>query len=284
MKYRTIVADPPWEIGDFPAWHREDRRSVRENTIGHNPTPYRTMTLDEIRALPVGNLADTTARVTHLYLWTCDQFLTDAIAIAGEWGFQKTATIVWCKLPMGGGLGGAWPNNVEFVLFCRRYWQPDNEEYQKLGAWLRQQRTAVGLTVTQLCAAIGAHGTINHGGSVANWETGLGSPTDEQWAKLKDALNLGAEMDDLVNALNRRKRIRTRESPLARTPGRWFNWSRGKHSEKPEAFLDLVEQVSPGPYVELFARRDRLGWDTWGDGSLQTAKLGPRLAFDEAEQ
>lgn len=40
------------------------------------------------------------------------------------------------------------------------------------------------------------------------------------------------------------------------------------HSAKPEAFLDLVEQVSPGPYLELFARRQRLGWDTWGNEAL----------------
>lgn len=40
------------------------------------------------------------------------------------------------------------------------------------------------------------------------------------------------------------------------------------HSAKPDGFLDLVERVSPGPRVELFARRQRLGWDTWGDGAL----------------
>jgi N6-adenosine-specific RNA methylase IME4 len=45
------------------------------------------------------------------------------------------------------------------------------------------------------------------------------------------------------------------------------------HSQKPEAFLDLIERVSPGPYVELFARRDRLGWDTWGNEALGTAEL-----------
>lgn len=45
------------------------------------------------------------------------------------------------------------------------------------------------------------------------------------------------------------------------------------HSVKPECFLDLAEQVSPGPYVELFARRERLGWDTWGDQSLGTATM-----------
>jgi N6-adenosine-specific RNA methylase IME4 len=46
-----------------------------------------------------------------------------------------------------------------------------------------------------------------------------------------------------------------------------------EHSRKPDVFLDLVEQVSPGPYVELFARRARFGWDYWGDQSLGTAEM-----------
>ena len=46
----------------------------------------------------------------------------------------------------------------------------------------------------------------------------------------------------------------------------WWEWPRGAHSVKPAAFMDLVEQVSPGPYVELFARQPRLGWDHWGHG------------------
>lgn len=51
----------------------------------------------------------------------------------------------------------------------------------------------------------------------------------------------------------------------AKVDSTWWKWTRTKHSRKPEAFLDLVEQVSPGPYLELFARRQRLGWDTWGN-------------------
>lgn len=60
----------------------------------------------------------------------------------------------------------------------------------------------------------------------------------------------------------------------------WFNWPRmdRAHSRKPDAFLDLVEQVSPGPYLELFARRQRLGWDTWGDEALEHVRLSPALA------
>lgn len=60
----------------------------------------------------------------------------------------------------------------------------------------------------------------------------------------------------------------------SRHPTSWWNWPRGAHSAKPEAFLDIVEQVSPGPYLELFARRNRLGWDTWGNESLGTATMG----------
>jgi N6-adenosine-specific RNA methylase IME4 len=45
------------------------------------------------------------------------------------------------------------------------------------------------------------------------------------------------------------------------------------HSTKPECFQDYIEQVSPGPYVELFARRARFGWDVWGNESLGTAEM-----------
>lgn len=58
-----------------------------------------------------------------------------------------------------------------------------------------------------------------------------------------------------------------------RVPRDWWEWPRTQHSAKPDAFLDVVEQVSPGPYVELFARRARFGWSYWGDESLGTAEM-----------
>lgn len=55
----------------------------------------------------------------------------------------------------------------------------------------------------------------------------------------------------------------------------WFNWPRmgASHSRKPEAFLDMVEETSPGPYLEMFARRQRLGWDTWGNEALNHVEV-----------
>lgn len=46
-------------------------------------------------------------------------------------------------------------------------------------------------------------------------------------------------------------------------------YAQGKiHSAKPDGFLDLVETLSPSPRLEMFARRQRLGWHTWGDQAL----------------
>lgn len=47
----------------------------------------------------------------------------------------------------------------------------------------------------------------------------------------------------------------------------WWNWPRSwkKHSRKPELFQDIIEKVSNSPRVELFARRERCGWDVWGN-------------------
>ncbi|MEQ8278354.1 MAG: MT-A70 family methyltransferase [Deltaproteobacteria bacterium] len=40
---------------------------------------------------------------------------------------------------------------------------------------------------------------------------------------------------------------------------------RAEHSRKPDELLAKVEKLNPGPYLELFARRDREGWAHWGN-------------------
>ncbi|HEY8502775.1 MAG TPA: MT-A70 family methyltransferase [Solirubrobacterales bacterium] len=60
---------------------------------------------------------------------------------------------------------------------------------------------------------------------------------------------------------------------LRRDLGTWHRWSRGAHSNKPDSFFDLVESVSPGPYLEIFARQERAGWHSWGDESRNSSGL-----------
>lgn len=38
-----------------------------------------------------------------------------------------------------------------------------------------------------------------------------------------------------------------------------------EHSRKPDELYTIIEQGSPGPYLELFAREKRSGWTQWGD-------------------
>lgn len=57
-----------------------------------------------------------------------------------------------------------------------------------------------------------------------------------------------------------------------------FEAKRSRHSAKPDAFFELVESVSPTPRQELFARRQRLGWDTWGN-----EVDSPTAAFEATE-
>lgn len=40
---------------------------------------------------------------------------------------------------------------------------------------------------------------------------------------------------------------------------------RGAHSEKPQAFFDMVEQIAEPPFLEVFARKPRLGWESCGE-------------------
>lgn len=42
-----------------------------------------------------------------------------------------------------------------------------------------------------------------------------------------------------------------------------------EHSRKPDEFVELIQACSPGPYLELFARGDRPGWDMWGDQATE---------------
>jgi len=59
----------------------------------------------------------------------------------------------------------------------------------------------------------------------------------------------------------------TRGKAPARFHGQptWGFYPLQDHSHKPEEQFAIIERISPGPYLELFARRKQPGWDVWGD-------------------
>lgn len=59
--------------------------------------------------------------------------------------------------------------------------------------------------------------------------------------------------------------VRGKPEVLSRSVRSVFSAPYTRHSGKPDAFYELVEELSPGPYVELFARRQRPGWTCLGN-------------------
>ncbi len=112
-KYRTIVADPPWDYQDgFPQGpaHGSSRSTV--------PLPYASMSVDELLTLPV---AHRTESGCWLFLWTTNRYLRPAFDIVRAWGFTYTQTITWrktgCPSPF---IRSVAPQHSEFLLAARR--------------------------------------------------------------------------------------------------------------------------------------------------------------------
>lgn len=54
-----------------------------------------------------------------------------------------------------------------------------------------------------------------------------------------------------------------------RTKVNLFSTRKREHSRKPDEIFDIIEDCSPGPYLELFARFSRIGWDQWGNENIE---------------
>ena len=90
-KFKTILADPPWRFqkGRCPEHKRLSR--------------YGTLTFEEIEALPIAQIADTTS---HLYLWVPNALLPQGLSVMKAWGFEYKSNIVWHKVRKDGGSDG----------------------------------------------------------------------------------------------------------------------------------------------------------------------------------
>ena len=176
-KYKTIYADPPWQFSN---------RTGKVAPENKRLSRYPTMCLDDIKALPVSEVADERA---HLYLWVPNALLPEGLEAMKAWGFEYKTNLIWEKVrkdgfPDGRGVGFYFRNVTEILLFGVR--TPRKSETYRTLAPGRSQ----------------------------------------------------------VNIIRAQKH---------------------EHSRKPAEFADLIERCSEGPYLELFARGERTGWDVWGN-------------------
>lgn len=177
--YSVIYADPAWTF------------TTRANTgKGRSPEQhYDCMTLDDIKALPVKDLA---SKNCVLLLWVIDTHLEMALDVIRAWGFTyKTKGFNWVKT------------------------NRDGSPFTGMGFWTR-----------------------------ANPEDCL--------------LGINFNEDCLLATTGSPKRVAKNVRRLIMTPRR-------EHSRKPDEVRESIEQLLDGPYVELFARSSKEGWDTWGN-------------------
>lgn len=108
--YNTIYADPPWQFQN-----RTGKVAPEHKRLSR----YETMTIEEIKALPIADIAGEKA---HLYLWVPNALLPDGLAVLDAWGFEYKSNIVWEKIrkdgaPDGRGVGFYFRNVTELLLF-----------------------------------------------------------------------------------------------------------------------------------------------------------------------
>ena len=104
-KYPVIYADPPWRYENPPMGGTN--RSIENH--------YPTMTLDEICALPVADMA---AEHSILYLWATAPKLIECMKVIEAWGFDYRTNMVWVKDKIGMGYHAR--NQHELLLIAKR--------------------------------------------------------------------------------------------------------------------------------------------------------------------
>lgn len=109
-RFSTILADPPWRFANRTGKMAPEHRRLSR---------YVTLTMDEIEAMPVAEIAATPA---HLYLWVPNALLPYGLRVMAAWGFEYKSNIVWHKLRKDGGSDGRgvgfyFRNVTEMILF-----------------------------------------------------------------------------------------------------------------------------------------------------------------------
>ena len=80
-KYKTVMADPPWDINQRGKYNRRSAESH-----------YELMPVDRIKAMPVASLCEENA---HLYLWVPNGLLQEGLDVIKAWGLlDQTASFI----------------------------------------------------------------------------------------------------------------------------------------------------------------------------------------------
>ncbi|MDA1016821.1 MAG: MT-A70 family methyltransferase [Planctomycetota bacterium] len=136
-RFKTILIDPPWRFQNRTGKMAPEHKRLRR---------YETLSMQEIRDLPVADHAEPNS---HLYLWTPNALLPDALDIMKTWGFTYKTNLVWFKVRKDGGpdrrgVGFYYRNVTELLLFgVRGSLRTDRpaRSQENLLAWQKQEHS-----------------------------------------------------------------------------------------------------------------------------------------------
>lgn len=144
-KYNIIYADPAWEqkAGRPLSGGYKKENGVQVFNPKSNKSadlPYNTMKFEDIVNLPIKNL---TADNCHLYLWVTNKYLMKAEEVVKAWGFKYSTTLVWCKKPIGSGMGGTFKVSTEYLIFATKGKVNELVNEKVNGTWFEKKRQYV---------------------------------------------------------------------------------------------------------------------------------------------
>ena len=222
-KFSVILADPPW------TWISYSDKGKGKSPEKH----YNTMTLDDLKNLPVKDVTDD---VAGLYLWVPDCNLLHGLAVMDSWGFEyKSIVFIWYKTKKNWRqVFKAFFGGLDLTHFDWKKLDIGNLLFRiGLGYHSRKQ--------TEICL----YGTTKLPPKRKNKGVRqvISAPED------------GIIEDEIEDDMRENGGMITEEifAPI------------GKHSAKPKEQYPRIEALVDGPYLELFARETQEGWMALGN-------------------
>jgi N6-adenosine-specific RNA methylase IME4 len=283
-----IVADPPWQFGDkLPGASRGAEKN------------YKVMTVDEICAMCDGKnitmcgQSFPLAANSVLFLWRVSSQVEEAYRVVRAWGFVPKSEIVWIKTtkpapPPKEEFDGDFSNSHEALGGDDAPLNSQDLEDFKKGVRdvYALMRDGKWHTADEIRRLLGQSEGLRRMRELRRWfeiEKVRQSEDSRLWSYRLGEF-LGHDRVDEKNVTQAKLHFgmghyvrASHETCIIATRGKATSLIKNhstrsvffapytKHSEKPQEFYTLVENLCEGPRLELFARRHREGWICIGD-------------------
>lgn len=218
QKFSVVCADPPWSFAD-ELKHSEVKRGAAAN--------YPTMSISEIKQLPVKAIADPDGAI--LCLWVPSALLKSGIEVMEAWGFQLKQSFIWVKVK-GEPLGSLRKNYLKIITASIK---EGGSKWDNIIVGIKDllSQTLAEFSLTNLLA-------FNMGRIFRNTH---------------EICLVGTNNNKIYQQLQNHSQRTVCFAPNL------------KHSAKPEELQNAIDIMFNGEKIELFARRERKGWQCLGN-------------------